>query len=174
MRLVSRIILLFAICNLFFVVYGCYKKEAKKADVIIPEEKRPIELVMWLVGSESQSQSINKLSKHFTQKTGVKVRCEAISWGEAHSKYLTSIAGEVTPDIGTMGLTWGTEFGSLGAMVDLAKNYAQDLATIFHSFYEKCRVVSEDNERTSARLKLVETTKIVLAKTLHLMGLRAP
>jgi len=52
--------------------------------------------------------------------------------------------------------------------------YAQDLATIFHSFYKQCRVVSQDESLTRARLKLVAAAKIVLAKTLHLMGMTAP
>ncbi len=52
--------------------------------------------------------------------------------------------------------------------------YAQDLATVFHSFYKQCRVVSEDEALTKARLKLVEAAKIVLARTLHLMGMTAP
>jgi len=52
--------------------------------------------------------------------------------------------------------------------------YAQDLATIFHSFYKQCRVVSDDEALTKARLKLVRATQIVLAKVLHLMGMTAP
>ncbi len=52
--------------------------------------------------------------------------------------------------------------------------YAQDLATVFHSFYKQCRVVSQDEVLTKARLKLVEAAKIVLAKSLHLMGMTAP
>ena len=52
--------------------------------------------------------------------------------------------------------------------------YAQDLATVFHSFYKQCRVVSENEALTKARLKLVEAAKIVLARTLHLMGMTAP
>ncbi len=52
--------------------------------------------------------------------------------------------------------------------------YAQDLATFFHSFYKQCRVVSEDEALTRARLKLVEAAQIVLARTLHLMGMTAP
>jgi len=52
--------------------------------------------------------------------------------------------------------------------------YAQDLATVFHSFYKQCRVVSKNEALTKARLKLVEAAKIVLAKTLHLMGMTAP
>jgi len=53
--------------------------------------------------------------------------------------------------------------------------YAQDLATVFHSFYTQCRVVSRDDEiLTKARLKLVAAAKLVLAKTLNLMGMTAP
>ncbi len=52
--------------------------------------------------------------------------------------------------------------------------YAQDMATVFHSFYKQCRVISNDRALTQSRLKLVEATKIVLSKTLHLMGMSAP
>jgi arginyl-tRNA synthetase len=55
--------------------------------------------------------------------------------------------------------------------------YAQDLASAFHSFYKECRVVSSDpgeTELNKARLKLVLAAKIVLAKTLKLMGMTAP
>ncbi|NQT72342.1 MAG: arginine--tRNA ligase [Chloroflexi bacterium] len=52
--------------------------------------------------------------------------------------------------------------------------YAQDLATSFHNFYEKCRVITEDEQLTAARLKLVEASRFVMAKALHLMGMNAP
>ena len=52
--------------------------------------------------------------------------------------------------------------------------YAQDLATVFHSFYKQCRVVSQDEALTKARLKLVKAAKQVLARTLNLMGMTAP
>jgi arginyl-tRNA synthetase len=52
--------------------------------------------------------------------------------------------------------------------------YAQDLATVFHSFYKQCRVVSKDEALTKARLKLVKATQIALAKVLHIMGMAAP
>jgi len=52
--------------------------------------------------------------------------------------------------------------------------YAQDLATVFHSFYKQCRVVSQNEALTKARLKLVEAAKIMLSRTLHLMGMTAP
>ncbi|MFC1956954.1 arginine--tRNA ligase [Chloroflexota bacterium] len=52
--------------------------------------------------------------------------------------------------------------------------YAQNLATVFHGFYTQCRVVSENQALTKARLKLVMAAKLVLAKTLNLMGMTAP
>ena len=95
-----------------------------------PKTSQQIQLTMWLVGSEAQARTINKLAETFTQRTGVKVRCEAISWGEAHSKYLTAVAGNVEPDIGTMGLTWGIEFGRLGALIDLRQQFSTDVAAM--------------------------------------------
>lgn len=97
---------------------GCAKKTAQK------------EILMWLVGSEEQALTIMELAKDFYSQTGVKVRCEALSWGEAHTKYLTSVVGEVPPDIGTMGLTWGTEFGNLGTMVNLREAFPEELKQI--------------------------------------------
>jgi arginyl-tRNA synthetase len=52
--------------------------------------------------------------------------------------------------------------------------YAIDLATAFHDFYEKCRVLSDDDALSMARLKLVSAAKIVLARALGLMGMSAP
>ena len=52
--------------------------------------------------------------------------------------------------------------------------YAQDLATVFHSFYKQCRVISQNEALTKARLRLVAATKTVLSRTLHLMGMTAP
>ncbi|MBI2854241.1 MAG: arginine--tRNA ligase [Chloroflexi bacterium] len=52
--------------------------------------------------------------------------------------------------------------------------YATDLATLFHNFYRDCRVVSDDTCLTAARLQLVKAAQLVLARTLHLMGMTAP
>jgi len=52
--------------------------------------------------------------------------------------------------------------------------YAQELAIIFNQFYKDCRVITDDEPLTMARLKLVQASQTVLAKTLHLMGMTAP
>ncbi|MDA8216328.1 MAG: DALR anticodon-binding domain-containing protein, partial [Dehalococcoidales bacterium] len=53
--------------------------------------------------------------------------------------------------------------------------YAQELARLFHLFYQHCRVaVAEEPEMSRARLKLVRAAQVVLANTLSLMGVTAP
>ncbi|MDD5144537.1 MAG: arginine--tRNA ligase [Candidatus Pacebacteria bacterium] len=52
--------------------------------------------------------------------------------------------------------------------------YALDLASSFHRFYQECRVISEDIKLSQARLALIEATRIVLKNTLGLMGVSAP
>ncbi len=54
-------------------------------------------------------------------------------------------------------------------------HYAMELATAFHDFYEKCRVLDDDApDMTRARLRLIASAKIVLASALGLMGMSAP
>jgi arginyl-tRNA synthetase len=53
-------------------------------------------------------------------------------------------------------------------------HYALELATVFHDFYEKCRVVTDDEALSKARLKLVEATQVVLGRVLALMAITAP
>jgi len=53
-------------------------------------------------------------------------------------------------------------------------HYALELATVFHDFYEKCRVVTDDVPLTKARLKLVEAARVALGRTLSLMAVTAP
>jgi len=53
-------------------------------------------------------------------------------------------------------------------------HFAQEVATAFHSFYKQCRVVTDDEAMTKARMKLVNAAQIVLARALGLMGMTAP
>ncbi len=52
--------------------------------------------------------------------------------------------------------------------------YLQKLAELFHVFYTKHRVISDDLARSRARLALVQATRIVLANGLGLLGVSAP
>jgi len=52
--------------------------------------------------------------------------------------------------------------------------YLIDLATVFHKFYEKHRVVGDNRDLTLARLALVKATKQVIHNGLTLIGVSAP
>lgn len=52
--------------------------------------------------------------------------------------------------------------------------YLNDLASIFHSYYNKNRVISDDSELSMARLFLVKSVRTVLKNTLRLLGVSAP
>lgn len=52
--------------------------------------------------------------------------------------------------------------------------YLNELAGLFHSFYNKNRVISEELELTEARLYLLSCTRLVLKNTLDILGITAP
>ncbi len=52
--------------------------------------------------------------------------------------------------------------------------YALDLAGSFHQFYGDCKVISDDEKMTRARLSLALGARIALKNTLSLMGISAP
>ena len=53
-------------------------------------------------------------------------------------------------------------------------HYAQELASLFHSFYTECRVIGVEDELRDARLALVDATRSLLELTLSLLGVSAP
>lgn len=53
-------------------------------------------------------------------------------------------------------------------------HFALALAADFHAFYRDCKVISEDELLTQARLSLVLSAKIVLKNILDVMGISAP
>jgi arginyl-tRNA synthetase len=52
--------------------------------------------------------------------------------------------------------------------------YLNDLAGVFHSYYNKNKVVSENQPLTAARLFLTKTIRIVLQNALKILGVTAP
>tara|TARA_Y100001935_G_scaffold116154_1_gene96144 strand:+ start:77 stop:1705 length:1629 start_codon:yes stop_codon:yes gene_type:complete len=53
-------------------------------------------------------------------------------------------------------------------------NYLNEIASDFHKFYNECKVISNDSEKTQSRLALISATKIVLKNGLSILGISAP
>ncbi len=52
--------------------------------------------------------------------------------------------------------------------------HAYEVATAFSAFYRDCKVLSDDEALSSARLSLVDATRVVIANALDLLGISAP
>ena len=48
--------------------------------------------------------------------------------------------------------------------------YAMAIADRFHNFYEKCKVLCDDEDLMEVRLALIEGVRIILGEVLDLLG----
>ncbi|KGJ72388.1 sugar ABC transporter substrate-binding protein [Cryobacterium roopkundense] len=55
----------------------------------------------------------------FTAKTGATLDVEYVQWADAHDRFVTSIAGNTTPDVAETGTTWTAKFADSGALAPL-------------------------------------------------------
>lgn len=53
-------------------------------------------------------------------------------------------------------------------------HFAHELASLFHGFYNHCRIIQEDKELEMARLALVTAVRITIANSLAILGVSAP
>ncbi len=58
--------------------------------------------------------------------------------------------------------------------IHLLPHYLLELATAFHTFYDSCRVLTEDRKLTLARLNLVDSVRIIINDGLKILGISSP
>ena len=66
------------------------------------------------------------------------------------------------------------EIGALRMEPHRVTFYLMDLASAFHAYYNKHRVLTEDAELTTARLFLIRAVRKVIRNGLRLLGVTAP
>lgn len=75
-------------------------------------------ITVWAMGAEGMK--IAQMARKFEQANpGIKVITQAIPWEAAHEKLITSVVGEIPPDVSQLGTTWMAEFQAMGALVPL-------------------------------------------------------
>ncbi|QBD83333.1 extracellular solute-binding protein [Ktedonosporobacter rubrisoli] len=83
----------------------------------------PTTITVWGMGTEGDNLKV--LASDFMKKNpDIHVQVQAIPWSNAHQKFLTSIAGNQTPDVAQMGTTWMSEFARADAFDPTPGNIA--------------------------------------------------
>jgi arginyl-tRNA synthetase len=52
--------------------------------------------------------------------------------------------------------------------------YVRELSSLFHSFYNSCKIIQDDVQLMQARLILLKATQLVLQNALNILGIRSP
>jgi multiple sugar transport system permease protein len=75
-------------------------------------------ITVWAMGNEGKL--IRVMADEFEKENpGIKIVTQAIPWNGAHEKLITSVIGNVPPDVSQMGTTWMSEFYSMNALEPL-------------------------------------------------------
>lgn len=66
------------------------------------------------------------------------------------------------------------EAAALSCQIHLIPAYLEEISALYHGYYNNCRVISDNNELTLARLALARAVQSVLAEGLAILGVSAP
>ncbi len=92
----------------------------------------------WAVtGSMKDVDMYKQLSADFEKKTGIHVEVTPLSWGNFLTKYFTSMAAGLPPDIGVTNLGGPMDYGSVGGLVDLQEEFPNEINKLKSRFYPK-------------------------------------
>ncbi|MCA5894800.1 sugar ABC transporter substrate-binding protein [Isoptericola sp. NEAU-Y5] len=78
-------------------------------------------LDVWIMQGTNPSADafFEEVTTAFKEETGADLNVEFVEWGDAHDRFVTSIAGGTTPDVAETGTTWTPEFADAGALAPL-------------------------------------------------------
>ena len=78
-------------------------------------------LSVWIMqGTNPDSTAFFKeVGDEFKKETGATLDVQFVQWADAHDRFVTSIAGNTTPDVAETGTTWTTEFADAGALAPI-------------------------------------------------------
>lgn len=90
----------------------------------------------WAVtGSMKDVDMYKELASGFEAKTGIRVEVTPLSWGNFLTKYFTSMAAGLPPDVGVTNLGGPMDYGSVGGLVDLLEEFPDGIGELKSRFY---------------------------------------
>lgn len=84
-------------------------------------------LRFWAVtGSVKDVDMYRRLAVDFERETGTKVEVTPLAWGNFQTKYFAAMAAGLPPDIGVTNLGGPFDYGSVGGLLDLRKEFPEE------------------------------------------------
>jgi ABC-type sugar transport system permease subunit/ABC-type glycerol-3-phosphate transport system substrate-binding protein len=90
----------------------------------------PETINFWHVGTNDDILMYRRMAVRFEEKTGIRVVVTPLGWNNFEQKYLTALAAQLPPDIGSTNTAGPYEYGRVAGVVDLAKEFPEDLAAL--------------------------------------------
>ncbi|MEO8397183.1 MAG: extracellular solute-binding protein, partial [Chloroflexota bacterium] len=87
-------------------------------------------ITIWVTGGDSDAVALKAAAAPFEASTGITVNVQAVDWGNAYSQYLTAVNSSSGADIYMGGMSWGISLGGVGGLVDLKKQFPEDIQGI--------------------------------------------
>ncbi len=111
--------------SLAWVAYG-------PAQASPPEQEKVTLEFFHMTWLEAGQQVLDEAIAAFQeQNPNIEVKQTIVSWGEAHSQFLTAVAAGVAPDMALMGGAWAVEFYEMGAFAPAGDNLPAGFADQF-------------------------------------------
>lgn len=125
-------------CSAFETLVPCFASIGSILCLLFiwtPAEARTGEKVrFWTVANSVEDIVLyRELAEEFRRETGITVDITPLGWGDYSQKYLTAMAAGVAPDVGVAGHSSPMEWGSVGGLVALDKEFPEETARLTES-----------------------------------------
>ena len=93
------------------------------------------EITAWFMGEEGNR--IGPLIQAFEKENpGTRIHTQSVPWDGAHDRLITSVAGNIPPDVTLLGTTWVAEFAAMDVLIPLDKYLERSSILASEDFYE--------------------------------------
>ncbi|PKK89026.1 MAG: hypothetical protein CVV64_16195 [Candidatus Wallbacteria bacterium HGW-Wallbacteria-1] len=111
-----------------------------------PLHAKKVEIQVWAMGNEGKL--IREMADIFEKENPeIQIVTQAIPWNGAHEKLVTSVVGNIPPDVCQLGTTWMPEFHAMNALEPVDRFLAASKSLKRDSFFpEALKTATFDNQ----------------------------
>ena len=121
------------------------------------------EITVWCMGEEGNH--IRHLARDFEKlHPGTKIITQGIPWDGAHDKLITSVAGNISPDVTQLGTTWVPEFAAMDVLMNL-EGLLENSTTINKSDFFESSLATGDWHNTLYALPWYVDVRVVFYRS---------